>query len=197
MSKKIVSILNKIGTCILASSYYITAIILSIIIAFAILIYSGLNIYSNTVEQYSNTQIAWNNITSDIYSDISICKKQLENLKPLITSEMEDAETTRNQIKKVEKSIEEIDNAMTYGQQYNLYTYLPTIFNNVRILTKNIDKNNETSFDYNAIISNNKELLDTYNQSVSATNNSINSKLGGIIAKIFNLHTWPIVEIKY
>lgn len=197
MNINIKNILNKIGTSLFATSYYVIAIIIGIILAGSILVFSGLKIYSNVTEQYSTTQLAWNNVTSDIYSDLRVCKDQLSELYNIISIDSEDYNTHRMQLDKVSKSIEELDNAMTYSEQYSLYSYIPIITKNVNTLTKNIDVNKETNFDYNGIMSNNKELLDIYNHSITKTNNNLTTPFGKLISNIFNLHAWPQVVIKY
>ena len=197
MKVNIKNILNKTGTGIFAISYYTIAIIIGIILAISILVFSGLKIYSNVTEQYSVTQIAWNDVTADIYSDLRHCKTQLSELYTMISVENENYDTQRMQLDKVSKSIEELDNAMTYSEQYSLYTYVPIIIKNVNTLTKSIDTKKETNFDYNAIISNNKELLDFYNNSITKTNNSLTTTFGKLVANIFNMHEWPQVSINY
>ena len=197
MKINIKKILNKTGTGLFATSYYVIAIIIGMILAVSVLVFSGLKIYSNVTEQYSTTQIAWNNVTSDIYSDLRKCKNQLSELYNMISVESEDYDTHRMQLDKVSKSIEELDNAMTYSEQYSLYTYIPIITKNVNTLTKNIDTNKETNFNYNGIMSNNKELLDIYNNSITETNNNLTTPFGKLIANIFDMHAWPQVAIKY
>lgn len=197
MKINIKKILNKTGTGLFATSYYVIAIIIGMILAVSVLVFSGLKIYSNVTEQYSTTQIAWNNVTSDIYSDLRECKNQLSELYNMISVESEDYDTHRMQLDKVSKSIEELDNAMTYSEQYSLYTYIPIITKNVNTLTKNIDTNKETNFNYNGIMSNNKELLDIYNNSITETNNNLTTSFGKLIANIFDMHAWPQVVIKY
>ena len=197
MKINIKKILNKTGTDLFAISYYVLAIIIGMILAVSVLVFSGLKIYSNVTEQYSTTQIAWNNVTSDIYSDLRECKNQLSELYNMISVESEDYDTHRMQLDKVSKSIEELDNAMTYSEQYSLYTYIPIITKNVNTLTKNIDTNKETNFNYNGIMSNNKELLDIYNNSITETNNNLTTPFGKLIVNIFDMHAWPQMVIKY
>ena len=189
------NILKKIGTAIFATSYYITAIILGIIISIAIISFVGLKTYSNTIENYSQTQVAWNNLTEDIYSDIAICKKQITVLYSEIANlSQEEQETYSYKLNILTRRLEDLDNAMTYSEQFQIYPDLPDIVSTINNLTKKIE--NKSNFDV-SFINNNPNLLTTYNNATLETNSSLDTPFGKIISNIFDLHYWSQLQIKY
>ena len=188
------NVLKKIGDCIFATSYYCTAIILGIVLSISLLTYVSLNIYSNTIQQYSTTQLDWNNVVEDIYSDLRVCKDEINILNETIIG-MEKEEEISYKLNIIYRTIEDLDNSMTFGEQYQAYTDLPQIVKSINSISKTV-KSEKSSFNPN-ILDNNKELLTKYNQSALTTNETLNTTFGKLISNIFNLHTWPQVQINY
>lgn len=188
------NILKKIGDCIFATSYYCIAIILGIVLSASLITYGGLKIYSNTIQQYSNTQITWNTLVEDIYSDLRSCKEEISILNNSIIG-TENEQEISYKLNIISRTVEDLDNSMTFGEQYQAYTDLPQIVKSLSSVSKNIDTE-KTSFSQN-ILDNNKELLNKYNQSALETNETLSTPLGKLIGNIFNLHSWPQVQINY
>lgn len=191
------SLFKKIGNGIFATSYYTITIIISIILTMSLFIFCGLKIYSNVLNQYKNTQIAWHNVTNDISNDLSEMKIQVSKLNTLIDTSSEDGSVQEYELVKVSKIIDEMDNAMTYAEQYEKYQDLTVCINKINTLTNSIDTNHETQFDSSKILSNNKELLNEYNNTINKTNKKLKSPFGKLIQNIFNLHYWNTIDLKY
>ena len=153
---KLLNFLKNIGNGIGAIGYYFSTILISLLIAIAVVAISFLSLYSNITNDYSEIQIAWNELDKDLNNDLSFAKVQLEQLKTLnVDTNLYYSETNKN-LSLIDATIQDIDNAMTYQEKINAYPKLETVLNDLNAMTKYMDKDNTLTF-YTALLLENNQ----------------------------------------
>lgn len=187
---KLLNFLKNIGNGIGAIGYYFSTILISLLIAIAVVAISFLSLYSNITNDYSEIQIAWNELDKDLNNDLSFAKVQLEQLKALnVDTSLYYSETNKN-LSLIDATIQDIDNAMTYQEKINAYPKLETVLNDLNAMTKYIDKDNTLTFDTALLLENNQSLKNTYNEKCNYINKKLSHPQYKIIKNVFSLHEW-------
>lgn len=184
---------KNIGNGIGAIGYYFSTILISLLIAIAVVVISFLSLYSNITNDYSEIQIAWNELDKDLNNDLSFAKVQLEQLKTLnVDTSLYYSETNKN-LSLIDATIQDIDNAMTYQEKINAYPKLETVLNDLNAMTKYMDKDNTLTFDTALLLENNQSLKNTYNEKCNYINKKLSQPQYKIIKNVFSLHEWKIL----
>lgn len=190
---KLLSFLKTIGNGIGAIGYYFSSIIISLLIAMAIVIISFLSLYSNITADYSDIQIAWSNVDEDLNKDLSFAKKQLQLLRELnIDTSLYYSETNKN-LSLIDATIQDIDNAMTYQEKINVYPKLEIVLKDLDAMTKYMDKEKKLNFDISLLLANNEELKTTYNGKCNHLNKKLSQPQYKIIKNVFSFHDWKAI----
>lgn len=190
---KLLNFIKYIGNSIGAIGYYFSSIIISLLIAMAIVIISFLSLYSNITADYSDIQIAWSNVDEDLNKDLSFAKTQLQLLRELnVDTSLYYSETNKN-LSLIDATIQDIDNAMTYQEKIRAYPKLETVLKDLDAMTKYMDKEQKLSFDINLLLENNEDLKNTYNKKCNYINKKLSQPQYKIIKNVFSFHDWKTI----
>ena len=125
----IIKTLKNTGNFFGAIGYYISTIIIALILAVVFVAMFFLSSYDNITSDYSNVQIAWNNVDNDIASDLRETKTQIAILNTLNTIENPYYSETSKNLKVISNMIQDIDNAMSYQQKIAIYKEVEALKN--------------------------------------------------------------------
>lgn len=175
----------------MGSIYYLTAVILSIVLVMGVIGFMGYKAYQNYYLEYLNVQESWINLDGEFIDDIAIVTHNHKSIETYL-KENKELNTKENKLilSNTKNELKSIIEAMSYSEKISEYPKIFSIAKDLRILSEKLELETEF-YNLSKIDNNNKELINTYNSKAQEWNtNSLFFPLD-IISELASFHTWP------